>query len=102
MSDLWCQKCSGFVLHPPCRCKPFQIKRTDKGYEGEEPETVYAIDPEYAAEKWAEEYDREGDYLILNGRDMTLHVTEPDGTEHTYEITGESVPTYHARERKAA
>lgn len=102
MSDLWCKKCSGFILHSKCYCQPFKVKRLERGYENEEPEVVHAMDAERAAEKWAEEYDRDsGDYRILSGVDFSLAVESSDGSTAVYDIDAESVPTYHARERKA-
>lgn len=99
--DLFCKRCDNLVMYPPCRCQPFKVKRLERGYEDEQPETVYALDPEFAAEKWAEEYDSDaGERRLLNGAAMAVEVTAPDGEATRYDLHGESVPTYYARKQR--
>lgn len=53
-----------------------------------------------AAKKWAQLDDADGDYRIVGGSDIDVHVREAhyDGVERVYRVSGESVPEYHARE----
>lgn len=100
-NDLWCGKCGRFTMYPPCTCKTYKVKRLERGYENEEPEEVYGFDPQSAAEKWAEEYDEDsGERCILNGLEMDIEVISPDGSAIQYSLSGETVPQYHAREKR--
>ncbi len=68
---------------------------------GDDPEeandTVYAHNAAYAVEKWASEHDSYGDYTIVSGSPETVKVRSRGGGDwETYEVSGESIPSYHA------
>lgn len=63
----------------------------------------YASDPEHAVEKFADAYDRDGDYTIVqagSGGEFVILVrklAEPE-TVMRFRVYGESVPQYHAEQ----
>lgn len=66
---------------------------------------VYAYDEEAAAEKWAEEYDCNGDYAIVGGSPAVVYtrkVADEDFIGPTrarrWSVSGESRPHYSADE----
>ena len=61
---------------------------------------IRANDAEEAVTEWADQYDvRTAEYPIVGGRDEpTVHARAPDGTVTRWQVTGESVPHYSARE----
>ena len=59
---------------------------------------VHAPDPESAAEKWAEKYDSEGDYPVLDGGPITVRVADSDGTVTHWKITAEASVNYYTED----
>lgn len=53
-----------------------------------------------AAESWAREDDACGDYDIVRGTEVDLHVRDPDGDVGIYTVIGESEPVYTAHEKR--
>ena len=53
-----------------------------------------------AAEAWAQSQDWHGaDYLIVGGKiTPTVHVMGPTGEVQRFEVSGEAVPSYRARQ----
>lgn len=70
------------------------------GVEADNAYDMYAGDAESAATDWAEEYDRNGEYDILrrNGGEVPVFVRDEDGVVTCWNVYGESVPSYSARE----
>lgn len=69
--------------------------------EGDEDDvrTVKAVDPEHAAEIWAEHDDcYSADYLIVSGRfEPVVVVVAEDGSRARFCVSGETVAKYSAR-----
>lgn len=62
---------------------------------------VHAIDAETAAEKFCDEYDSGGDYNIIRCGSAEIEVRKLGGADISlWDIWAESVPEYHAHERK--
>lgn len=79
----------------------FLAWRPDHGETEEDAHTVSTVDdPQTAAEDFAQWSDSNGDYLILGGAVETIVVRRvgSESTE-TFEVTGESVPSYTARRK---
>ena len=103
MSDAFCQKCGklrpwvGFPKdeHGECSCRIFKV--TDEY--GEEWE-ARGRDVDEAAEKFAEEYDSNGDHAILEDSDgIKFFIIDPDnGKMTTVRIFGEMVAEYRVEE----
>ena len=65
-------------------------------YDGDDDwQDTYASSPEFAATKRATIYD-EGDYDLLDGGEVTVHVKNANGDIQKYICTGEIVPEYRA------
>lgn len=104
MSTNWgtCPRCAAYG-YLPHDCKAYKCAIEEPG----EPYwcTVYALDAERAAEKYADEYDCGGDYTILKqGEAGETYILVRDGennaAEHErFHVTGEAVPQYRARLR---
>ena len=74
--------------------------RDNHGVE-EEGDRIHAYDHSAAAEKWAECDDHDSaDYSIVRGSPATVRVraTTGDAGEKWFEVSGESLPSYSARE----
>lgn len=56
--------------------------------------TIKAVDAETAAMLWASEQDSRS----VGGQTVKVTVRTPDGEIKFFQVTGESVPQYHARE----
>ncbi len=60
---------------------------------------VYALDAEFAAEKWAERFDSDTDYALLGGDEEIIIVRKKGETKETsFRVSGEAVPKYTATE----
>lgn len=96
-----CAKCDNWMMFPDShRCPPkFEVIDADGGY-GDDPwrwaKTIYAHQPDDAAEKYADESDCEGDYTIIRGSPATILVRDSQGNVTHWEVSGESVPSYTA------
>lgn len=62
--------------------------------------TVTASAPDQAAEEAGRRYDQNGDYLLMQGNEIVVHVLAPDGKKYSFEVRGESVPEYYAKEKR--
>lgn len=80
----------------------FLVWETDGGRPEEDAREVQAFDAKEAAEDYAEETDRGGDYTVIGGAEMTVLVRrkdDPDAEPKRFVVTGETVPQYSAREQ---
>ena len=95
----WCDTCGGhmitWVTH---NCPPIWRARVPD-HDGDDYREIRARDAEHAAEKYAEEYDQGGDYYVVGGSPIDVIVADADGqNEKTFNVKGEAVPQYTARE----
>lgn len=101
-----CQNCGdygwfGVRFGTQHRCSPIWEARLfgagdDEWYE------IHADDAETAAEKFCNQYDSGGDYDIIRCGSAEVEVRKPgEGAITLWDISAESVPEYHAYERKA-
>lgn len=67
-------------------------------YMGDDHEEFDAVSFEDAAEKFADYYDSQGDYTVVNGNDITVQVEDDMGTRVPVKVTGETVANYIAIE----
>ena len=100
MSDYTCDKCGELKWRTEHKCPPiFKVRWPDICGPDDWAE-FRAIDAETAAEKWAELHDQESaDYRIV-GQHSTpqVEVKAEDGTLTRWEVKGEAVATYYAKE----
>lgn len=91
-----CSNCKE-IAWAPHNCKPrFEVRCEEEGYEWK---TIFANDFDFAAEAWAEDYDNDdSDYFLAKGSCLTVEVKDSDGVIKKFEVTGETVPKYHARD----
>ena len=82
------------------KCPPlFHIWCPDYGEEEEDCKAVREDNAAQAAELWADDRDSDGDYAIVGGSSVTVHVRAADSSElQAFHVTGESAPEYHASE----
>lgn len=59
---------------------------------------MYASGHEEAAQRWAEQRDRDGDYMIVRGSSKLVFVRGPNDAEYRYRVSGEFVASYSAEE----
>lgn len=95
----YCKTCNEFIFTDSHKCPPAWETNVDESDDEDDWLVTYARTAELAAIKRAEEYDV-GDYDLLQGGEITIHVKARD-IEHkpkilTYTCTGESVPEYRA------
>lgn len=90
-----CKICKEFKFSDTHKCPPkWQTHISD--YDGEDDwKNTYAFSSEFAATKRAEEYDS-GDYGLLDGEEIEIHVKNANGNIIKYACTGEAVPEYRA------
>lgn len=82
------------------RCAPeFHVIAPDHdGYDTpEEGPAIYAHSHEEAAEKWAERWDVD-DHQMLDDEVIEVLVKDSAGVVRHFRVSGEAVPSYHARE----
>ena len=113
MSIEWCRDCKEirFGNH---RCDPgWYVWQPDNGETEDDARTFYGMSPDAAVEKWAAWSDsHSADYDIVGGGEATVHVRlrsqDTDRAEFLrlpteeliFEVYGESVPSYHAVQRR--
>jgi hypothetical protein len=94
-----CKRCGDYSWGE-CRCQPYQLAQAWRGkVDDAEWTTVWGKDPESIVEAWAERYDSNGDYTIVSGspQEVWIRDARDDDVKITkWEVTGESVPEYHA------
>lgn len=97
MSDFQkCTECGEFDWIRTHTCPPlWEVQIAE--YMHDEIRTVRAHSDELAAEKFAELYDAEGDYPIVDGPATTVKVRRYSTDDWTiFEVEGETVPSYTA------
>lgn len=67
-------------------------------YMGDDSKSFKAFDAEAAARDYAEHYDTGGDYSLLNGDTIEIEVVGPGGEKTKFRCSGETVPSYSAKE----
>lgn len=97
---IWCVSCK--THHKSSHHWPeFEIVCAyhDIGTPGGDPSRkVHAPSPEAAATRWAEEFDADGDYTIVQGSSEDVEVYRDGKLCGRYQVSGESVPEYSAIE----
>lgn len=108
----WCKTCNEYIYDRHICPPKWKLWVPEAGDTEEDAREVYATSPEAAAEKWAEEDDRNSaDYSIVNGNEATVHLRYDDKperaellgletTELVLVVSGESVPSYTANRRR--
>ena len=99
-----CATCGEFGWVNTHMCPPAWIVWSpEHGQAEDDARTVRAWDAERATEKWAEEFDADGDYTIVAGHEATVYVRSGsgEGPIESYVVKGESVPEYYARKVEA-
>lgn len=100
LADGRCPRCKEWKLYPEnCRCKRFEVGEPwhDK-IEDDQWNSIYAVDAEEAAEKFAETSDCDsGEYSMVRAGSGEIWTRDEDGDVSKWHITAEAVPTYHAR-----
>lgn len=82
--------------------RKYECRFADTKHYGEDWREIEAPTPSMAAEKFAEDYDRRGDYDIvrLGSSDGPVEIKCSDGSIIKYDIIAEIVPRYYARAAK--
>lgn len=96
-----CPRCKRWKLYQNlCPCKRFECAQP---WRNEVPEEnwseIYAPDAEDAAERFAQESDCDGDYIIIRNGSAEIWTRDADGTVEKWDIEAESEPTYTARRK---
>ncbi len=84
---------------PAHKCHPaWLVWDPDQGNTVEDARTIYALNAEWAAEKWAEEDDSDSaEYSIAQGTSTVVCVQPKEGGPiEKFKVTGEYEPTYSA------
>lgn len=93
-----CATCGGWKYNERHACPPLFGVRCDDNHGPDEWVEIRAVDPEQAAEKWAESEDQNGDYLIVAQRSKpTVDVRSTTGEVTRWQVSGEAVPQYYAQ-----
>jgi len=107
MSDFQkCRTCgewgwlTGSFALPAHKCAPIWEVRMHRTRWEEDWTETHADDAEGAAAKFAEDYDRNGEYGIVSSGSAEVEVRKPGEDAMTiYDISAESVPQYTAHAR---
>lgn len=92
-----CTTCREWMHGAFHRCSPaFLVWRADE--DESEARRVHAFDADDAATTWAQEYDSDGEYPIVQGEVVEVHVRDGDGTLTRWSVSGEYDPSYSARD----
>ena len=80
--------------------RSYRIWCPDQGETKEAGRLIKANYIEEAVERWAHLEDHESaEYMIVGGSDATVLVFDIEaGTQSTWVVKGESIPSYHARQ----
>lgn len=92
-----CEICKEFKFSNSHKCPPLWKTNIPDYDGGGNWQDTYAFSSEVAATKRAEEYD-DGDYNLLGGGEVIVHVKDTNDNVLKYACTGESVPEYRATE----
>ncbi len=91
-----CKTCGEFDFLNSHKCQPCYEASAPEAFGEDEWQKVYAYDEKEAAEKFAEEYDRD-EHDLMNGGDMEVWIRKPGEIEiFKFNCTGEAIPTYYA------
>lgn len=92
-----CSNCKEFMWEKH-KCKPMFEVRCEK--EGHDWKPIFAVDFDFAAEQWTDEYDSyDSDYFIAGrGGCIEVEVKDSEGVIKKFDVSGEMVAKYHARE----
>jgi hypothetical protein len=86
------------------RCPPlWEVWCPEVAYDRDDAWKIRAVDAEHAVEKWAQEYDSNGngDYPIVGGDTPIVHVAAVDSDcVQTFQVHGTMAATYWANELK--
>ena len=82
----YCELCNEYTSLDQCKCKPFTVITQ----EGDE-EVYHAVAPELAAEKYAVDYNEDGDYELMN---KSIEI-EVDGKK--YKVSAEASIDYYVK-----
>ena len=97
----FCPTCDEWV-YPHHKCPPaWDVWTPEDDHARDFASKVYACDEESAAAKWAEDYDAYGDYVIVSGSEITVHVAPHEDRVtpvRVFVVSGESEPVYYASE----
>ena len=78
-----CDKCGRYSLYDQtCRCQKFIIDHDGEPYE------KYAQDAEDAALKWAEGWNENGDYTLMNSTEY-IEITDSQGAKLAFTVGAE-------------
>ena len=96
----WCSVCGNFLYSSGHKCPPKWLVWDAEDESESDARVIYAINPDDAAELWAERDDSDSaEYSIVSGHKVTVFVKDPQlNTMKQFSVTGESVPEYHASE----
>lgn len=100
MSGRPCAECGETVYdwERSHRCNPrFVVWAPIYGQTADDGGQAFRVrDAEAAAEAWAERWDSNGDYEIIGGDEVLVHVRGADGELLRWTVAGETVPQYSA------
>ena len=97
-----CPVCRKYDWTDTHRCAPVWEARLHETRGEEEWTEVHASDAEEAAEKFCEQYDRDGEYGIINSGSAEVEVRKPgDDAVTRFDVSAETIPQYSARELKS-
>ena len=90
-----CPHCQGWTSSPSHKCPPIWEVRLHETKWEEDWSEIHALDPEGAAERFAEQCDQGGDYNIIRSGSAEIEVRKPGSAEvFIVDIAAESVPEY--------
>ena len=100
---MFCKTCGNYQYSKSHKCPPrFWVAHEE--YLGEDLEIVFAHDYQWAAERYAEQYEQNScEYNISGkGEELTIQVFDNPRRENgkTFIVTGEMIPTYYAKEEQ--
>ena len=101
MSFRQCLKCGEYLYTSYHKCAPGWLVWQLDGEDENDGLTIYGIDEQDAAEKWADRTDCYGDYWIVQGGNPIVCVRRADADDAPIAylaVEGETVPQYHAQE----
>ena len=58
---------------------------------------IYAHNAQSAATKWADQWDQDEHQIVAGGEEKVVVIAQ-DGGETIFNVTGEAIPQYYARE----
>lgn len=103
MSDPFCRICGRYkYLRESHKCPPRWHVRCADWHGEHDYDTIFGVDAEQAAERWAHERESAMDYIIISGNPAEVFVRKAgaahDDPWEPFTLTGELVPEYTASE----